>query len=91
MNRLKFNLHRSFRLVFVFVHAKRVFSVFSCFLVVLLSISAVCCICRGFSLRGETIIFVRVKYSHREDNVFSSRGEFILFGFDGENEWRPLL
>ncbi len=42
-------------------------------------------LCYLLPSRGETFILARVKYSLRKDKVFSSRGEYILFGFEGEN------
>ena len=44
-----------------------------------------------FSSRGETIPLARVKYSLRKDNAFSSRGEYVLFGFDRGNDWWFLV
>lgn len=35
-----------------------------------------------FSSRGETITLARVKYSLREDKLFSSRGEYALLQYN---------
>ena len=66
---------------------KRVFLSLQRFLFVLSLISVFYLLGYLFSPRGETIPLARVNYSLREDNVFSSRGEYVLLSSDGENDW----